>query len=246
MPSRWPVLSPVEGADLSGSTSNRQAGFSLVELLITALILTVVLFAIYLMYETNMTTATWGNKKAELQQNARVALDMMEREIRMAGYNPSSTTGTDANAIQCITLPSTDCSPTVLTFIADIDGDNVTDKVQYTFNSGPQTICRKLWRWTGTAWNLITTVSEPLCLNAQAEVVADGVSSVAPSHANCDGTIAPSTTTAPFTYCDGTNKSTTAPGSVRKITISIIASGQAGRKIQTFTFASDVRLRNLP
>lgn len=231
MPSRWPVLSPVEGADLrpvlseveGDDTADRQAGFSLVELLITALILTVVLFAIYLMYETNMTTATWGNKKAELQQNARVALDMMEREIRMAGYDPSNASG---GAIQCTTLSSTDCSATALTFIMGVDDDNnnatpdTTQKVQYTFNAGPQTITRSLWSWNG-AWNSVTTN----------EVVADGVSSLS------------------LTYCDNAqptnNCSGLSPAQVKRITIAITASGKAGSKTETFTFASDARLRNL-
>ena len=204
MPRRW--------ADLRGSTSNRQAGFSLVELLITALILTVVLFAIYLMYETNMTTATWGNKKAELQQNARVALDMMEREIRMTGYDPSNT---GATAIQSNPLVSTD-----LIFIADVDGNNVTEKVQYTYNATPQTITRSVWQWNGTGWDSVT---------ATPEVVADGVSSLT------------------LTYCYGDNTCPTnpQPASVRRITIAITASGKAGSKTETFTFASDARLRNL-
>lgn len=220
MPSRWPVLSPVEGADLRRSTSNRQAGFSLVELLITALILPVVLFAIYLMYETNMTTATWGNKKAELQQNARVALDMMEREIRMAGYNPDpSLTGANANAIQDISL-----SPTTLTFITDVDGaaDNKTEKVQYTYNATPQTITRSVWQWNGTGWDSLT---------ATPEVVADGVSSLSLTY--CDNA-------QPTNNCSGLN-----PAQVKRITIAITASGKAGSKTETFTFASDARLRNL-
>lgn len=197
----------------------RQAGFSLLELLIVALILTVVLFAIYSMYVTNMTTATWGNKKADLQQNARVALDMMQREIRMAGYNPSpSCTGACANAIQDASLNATG-----LTFIADIDGDNVTDKVQYTFDSGSQTITRSFWNWNGTGWTSVTTN----------EVVGDAISCPTPCSVP-NG----------FTYKDGSDAVATAPASVRKITIAITSSGQAGSKTQTFAFTSDVRLRN--
>lgn len=203
MLSRW--------ADLRDSTSKRQAGFSLLELLIVALILTVVLFAIYSMYVTNMTTATWGNKKAEHQQNLRVALEMMQREIRMAGYDPSNTGVTPA--IQDATL-----SPTGLTFIADIDGDNVTDKVQYTFDQASQTITRSFWNWN-SGWTSVSTN----------EVVADGVSSLS------------------LTYKDGADSVTTQAASVRKITIAITAiSGETGSQAPAFNLTSDVRLRNLP
>ena len=218
---------PRTPTEIRSDPFNRQAGFSFVEIMIAVLISTIVLFAIYLVYASNLTTAAWGNKKVELQQNARVALDMMEREIRMAGYDPQNT---GAAAIQSTPLNASD-----LIFTADVDGDNVTEKVQYTFNAASQTITRSLWRWNGTGWTSISTN----------EVVADGVSSLAPSHINCDGTINPTTTTAPFTYCDGNNKSTSTPASVRKITIAITASGMAGNKLQTFSFASDVRLRNL-
>lgn len=203
---------PRRRVDPRVDTAHRQTGFSLVELLVTALILTVILVAIYLMYETNMTTATWGNKQAELQQNARVALDMMEREIRMAGYDPSNT--------GCGAIAS-GFNATDLTFFADIDGNDVTDKVEYSFSSGSQTIARRLQPWDGSCTSPTST----------SEIVADGVSSLT------------------LTYCDNAqptnNCSITNPASVRKITISITASGQAGSKTQTFTFASDVRLRNL-
>ena len=224
--------SAVLAAGCKDEASNDKAGFSLVELLITALILTVVLFAIYLMYETNMTTATWGNKKAELQQNARVALDMMEREIRMAGYNPDpSLTGANANAIQDISL-----SPTTLTFITDVDGaaDNKTEKVQYTYNATPQTITRSVWQWNGTGWDSLT---------ATPEVVADGVSSLCLTY--WDNTQPTNNSYRPSSINCSLIGSTMSPASVRRITIAITASGKAGRKTETFTFASDARLRNL-
>lgn len=224
MPNRWPVLSPVEacpelcrrGADPTNETGSRQAGFSLVEMLITSLILTIVLFAIYSMYQTNMSTATWGNKKTDLQQNARVALDMMRREIRMAGYDPSNTGCMSLNPAPADCTASNALTPTDLTFIADIDpdADNGTEKVQYTYNAGPQTIIRMLWQ----PWNTANPITE---------VVADSVSNLT------------------FTYCKADNTCpapSPAPADVRRITISITASGQAGSKTPSFTFASDARL----
>ncbi|MDI6776857.1 MAG: prepilin-type N-terminal cleavage/methylation domain-containing protein [Syntrophales bacterium] len=68
---------------------DRTYGFSLVELLIAMAVGLVVLGAMYSVF--TIQNKTFGNQEevVEMQQNARAAMDMMTREIRMAGYNPS-------------------------------------------------------------------------------------------------------------------------------------------------------------
>src|SRR3990172_9035048 len=119
-------------------------GFTLVEVLITSAIFVIVLFAVYTSFESSQKTVTWGGTKVEVQQTARVAMGMMANEIRTAGYDPS-------NAITL--LPTTAvqaANPNTVTFIGDVDGDNVTDQVTYSLQ-GTQVI-RDFSSWIGGAF----------------------------------------------------------------------------------------------
>ena len=64
-------------------------GFTLVELLIAMAVGLVLLGAMYGVFSMHNKTFGTQEQIAEMQQNARAAMDMMTREIRMAGYNPA-------------------------------------------------------------------------------------------------------------------------------------------------------------
>lgn len=68
----------------------RAAGFTLLEVLVTSALFAVVMAGVYLLYTTMQNTFTRGEMKSDLQQNARVGLDRMVQELRMAGYDPES------------------------------------------------------------------------------------------------------------------------------------------------------------
>lgn len=61
-------------------------GFTVVELLISATIMVIVLLAIYLVQDASQATAVRGETQTNIQQNARVAVEAMARDLRMAGY----------------------------------------------------------------------------------------------------------------------------------------------------------------
>jgi prepilin-type N-terminal cleavage/methylation domain-containing protein len=67
----------------------RCAGFSLVEILVSTALFSVVLASMYLLYTTMLGTMSRGEMFSDLQQNARVGLQRMVQEVRMAGYDPS-------------------------------------------------------------------------------------------------------------------------------------------------------------
>ena len=69
---------------------SRQQGFSLVELVIGMAIFLLVLIAIYQLFDTGSATYRSGQRKVDVQQNARVALDEVVRQFRMAGYYPEN------------------------------------------------------------------------------------------------------------------------------------------------------------
>ncbi|MBN2372402.1 prepilin-type N-terminal cleavage/methylation domain-containing protein [bacterium] len=66
-----------------------EKGFSLVELLIVMGISSILLIAVYETFISERRAITAQELITEMHQNVRAALDMMVREIRMAGYDPT-------------------------------------------------------------------------------------------------------------------------------------------------------------
>lgn len=63
-------------------------GFTLVELLVAILVGGILLTAVMTSFQTQHRTYLGQDQVVELQQNARVAMDMIARDIRSAGYDP--------------------------------------------------------------------------------------------------------------------------------------------------------------
>lgn len=68
----------------------REKGFTLVELLVAMAISGIVVAAVYTAFITQQKSYTVQDQVAEAQQNARVGLDLIAREVRMAGYGQPS------------------------------------------------------------------------------------------------------------------------------------------------------------
>ena len=66
-------------------------GFTAVELLISLAIMSMTLGSIYSLYMSFIRTCTKESVKIKLQQNVRSSLDMMIRDIRLAGLDPEGT-----------------------------------------------------------------------------------------------------------------------------------------------------------
>ena len=93
-------------------------GFTLIEALIAAGAFVIVLLAIYSGFESSRATYEAGQQKAGIQQSARIAVELMEGDLMLAGYGfPKSGADCDGdlnpdNAIMV-------ASPTLVTFCAD-------------------------------------------------------------------------------------------------------------------------------
>ena len=186
-----------------------QQGFSLMEVLISLSVFTIVLFAVYTSFTTSHRTFVRGGDKIELQQTIRVAMGMAASEIRTAGYDPSNVmTLLPTTAIQVATANT-------LTFVADVDGNNVTDQVTYRLQ-GTQ-LLRDFASWGGAA-PFPAPVSDQL---------ADGVSALT------------------LAYFDASDNPTATLANIRRITIGLTvqATGVGGQ--QTLPLTMDVRLRNV-
>ena len=110
-----------------------EQGFTLIELLITTAISGLILGTMMNMFITQRKTYAVQEQITEAMQNARTAMDMMAREVRMAGYNPTRA------AFQGIPY-----SATQLQLQADRTGDgDVSDpdeNVIYTYDSSTKQI----------------------------------------------------------------------------------------------------------
>jgi Tfp pilus assembly protein PilV len=219
-----------ENNNASSSRRQHEGGYSLAEALIAALVLAIVLLAIYMVYDTAQQDYARGVARADVQQSIRVALESMARELRAAGHNPSTTACANPLSGAVTALSS---SPVSVTFQTDVDSDTCTDQVIYTFvppsngtqpcdASDPTTVgrvTRSTQAWNGTGWNPPTPTAYD---------VAQCVTSLT------------------MTYYDSSGATTTSPANVRRINIAIVGTENIrGFGTHTYTLTSDVRLRNL-
>jgi len=120
------------------------AGFTLIELLIAMAITGIVTAAIYAAFHSQQKSYLIQEDVADMQQNLRSGMDLMAREIRMAGFDPSTTLNTGI----------TDASATSMTFTAD-DGANTvigtlpvpgggTDTYIYSYDNVNSTLDRDI------------------------------------------------------------------------------------------------------
>jgi type IV pilus assembly protein PilW len=73
------------------SSTASQKGFSLVELMVAMAAASVLMAAISAFYHGQLKTHITQNELVDMQQDARAAMYMMTREIRMAGFDPLNT-----------------------------------------------------------------------------------------------------------------------------------------------------------
>ncbi|UCG63500.1 MAG: prepilin-type N-terminal cleavage/methylation domain-containing protein [Deltaproteobacteria bacterium] len=116
---------------------NRE-GFTLLELLIAVVLSVILMAAIYSTYYSQQKSYLVQEQVAAMQQNLRAAMFYMEREIRIAGCDPTRKAGADI----------TTASVNSLRFTADTDGDEALTTITYSLYTGADGI-QKLGRDTG-------------------------------------------------------------------------------------------------
>jgi type IV pilus assembly protein PilW len=67
------------------------AGFTIIELLVAMVIGGILLSAVSVVFSSQQKSYVLQDQVARMQQNLRAAMQLMEREIRMAGYDPLRT-----------------------------------------------------------------------------------------------------------------------------------------------------------
>lgn len=116
-------------------------GFSLIELLIAIAISGIVLGAVSSLFIMQNKSYSIQEQVAEMQQNARAAMDIMTREIRMAGYDPTGL----ANA----SIVSATSNSINLTQDTNGDGDTADANENITYSLYTSGGIQKIGRNTG-------------------------------------------------------------------------------------------------
>jgi type IV pilus assembly protein PilW len=118
------------------STESNHKGYTIIELLAAILISGVVMAGLYAVFFSQQTAFSAQEQVAEMTQNIRAALDLMTREVRLAGYKTSTST---FNGIATATSTS-------IQVLADLNQDGDTsdtdEDITYSYNAGTLQICR--------------------------------------------------------------------------------------------------------
>ncbi|HUK06202.1 MAG TPA: PilW family protein, partial [Burkholderiales bacterium] len=124
----------------------RQSGLSLIELMIAMTLGMILALAIGQIFLSSRFTSTSTNENARMQENARFALGLLERELRMAGYLGNGSTGTFSGTVPVIA-------------VTDGTGLNSSDEIKVSFYGSDSTT-------VGTADNTIfNCIGEAAALN---------------------------------------------------------------------------------
>ncbi len=94
-------------------------GFTLIELLVTLAIVGMMMSAVYAVHLANVRAIRVEEDRVELQQDQRIAIDFMARELRKAGYDKAES----------LTPTIVDARSNFIYFTADLDNSGTLDGV---------------------------------------------------------------------------------------------------------------------
>ncbi len=134
-------------------TDQNNAGFSILEILIALAIGLIVIASLGTAFISQRKAYDVQEQVVEMVQAGRAALDIMSREIMMAGYDPSRSgyaptqkmQTTDPSAANFVGIPY-NSNASVIDIYADLDGDESTtgtnEHITYAFNSSTLQVTR--------------------------------------------------------------------------------------------------------
>jgi type IV pilus assembly protein PilW len=166
----------------------RNSGFTLVELMVAIALTTIVGVAVVATSISQRKHSSMARQVSTMQENLRGSFYIMERDIRMAGYDPTESGNFGITDIRPWTITSDTVNPNVaggfnpansgpsLTFSGDDNQDNVADP---TDGDGAlqaqETISYRLFDDTNDGlWDLARDVGTPAA-GIQRQLVAQGI-----------------------------------------------------------------------
>jgi type IV pilus assembly protein PilW len=212
----------------------RQDGFTLVELMVAMSIFLLILVGIFQVFDPSRNAYQVSERKLDVQQNARVAMDRMSRQLRMTGYFPENIATPPANLSNSIQV----ATESALSVAGDLDELGASSAYTFCLNGG-------LRRVSGA----IGAAGSYTCANGQ--LMAESVTALSFAYFDSANNPVPNPPATPFNL-DGQGLGaapafvTVAQRSiVRRIVISVTAQENVpSQGTQTYTLTSDVRIRN--
>jgi type IV pilus assembly protein PilW len=192
-------------------------GFTAIELLVSLAIMSIALTSIYSMYMSFIRTCTKEGVKIRVQQNVRSGLDMMIRDIRLAGLDPD---GTGDFGIVAVTSQR-------IQFTADRDMDGELDDADATDGIDAPDMEHMAYEYDGSG------ILKMVLYKANGDLETDEI-------------MAENVTDLTFTYFDSNADTTSNLDEIRTIDIQMTiqkASGQDG--LVSRTLVKRVKCRNL-
>jgi type IV pilus assembly protein PilW len=205
-----------------GKNHNCCRGFSLVELLVVLAVFTFIVGGLFTVLNKGQIRFAFEQDVTEAQQSARNAIDMMGREIRLAGFPKTSyydgALGYNTNS-NTIAKGFTRSNATDMVFEGDINEDGIVEVVEYSLSGS--TLQR-------------STVAKP----------GGGVAAT-PSFK----TLAENVRSLGFTYYDAAGSTTAVPANVRRVQINLNLSTSRvdleTRRLRTVSVSTMALARNL-
>lgn len=219
------------------SADRGQRGFSLLEALISLTIFLLALTATFSLYLPARQLYAHGDQRTQLQQNARLALAQIARQIRMAGYFPENLAASPPSPL--LSDPIRVATNAALAVYGDTDDTGTSRVVMF---------CRQ-GNYLRRTRNTVSSSSSFTC--SSGDIIAENAVGLRFAYYDAGNNAIPSPPTTPYqldAQSPGSvpNMSTTTQRrQVRRILVTLTTRGNVpGKGTEDFTLTSDVWIRN--
>ncbi len=223
---------------MNGMHRSKQRGFSVLEALVSLGVFLGILTIVMTIYAPSRRIYNRGEGMADIQQNVRLAMSELSRQIRMAGYFPENFSASPPSPL--LSDPVLLATSTALAIHGDADGTGASNVFLFCLDGN------NLRRGRAA----VDAIGAYTC--ADGEIVAEGVIDLRFTFYDAAGTPVPDPPAAPFQLDDQDVGSIpdlsdmTQRESVRRIVVTLRAEDELPiGENQSYALASDVWLRNI-